>query len=65
MSTLNDVDFAIFVYKRNEESYFGIKCSLYDYFCEVLKRNDVDMLELNATTKIVLLDEIISNGVVV
>jgi hypothetical protein len=65
MSTLSDIDFAVFLYKRNEESYFGIKCSLYVDFCEVLKRNEVDMLELNTTTKIVLLEEIISNGLVV
>lgn len=65
MSRLSDAGLAVFLYKRNEEPYFGIKCSLYADFCRVLKRNDVDVLVLNTTTNIVLLDEIIRDGVVV
>ena len=33
-------------------------------FCRVLKRNDIDVVVLNTTTNIVLLDEIIRGGIV-
>jgi UDP-N-acetylenolpyruvoylglucosamine reductase len=32
--------------------------------CRVLKRNDIDVIVLNTTTNIVLLDEIIRGGIV-
>jgi predicted nucleotidyltransferase len=64
MSPLSDVDLAVFLSRQNEESYFDIKCSLYADFCRVLKRNDIDVVVLNTTTNIVLLDEIIRGGIV-
>jgi len=56
---LSDIDIAVFLYRRKNKSYFDIKCALYADFCRVLKRNDVDIVVLNTTTNIVLLDEII------
>ncbi|OHC02614.1 MAG: hypothetical protein A3H23_09965 [Planctomycetes bacterium RIFCSPLOWO2_12_FULL_40_19] len=64
MSPLSDVDLAVFLSRQNEKSYFDIKCSLYADFCRVLKRNDIDVVVLNTTTNIVLLDEIIRGGIV-
>ncbi len=64
MSPLSDVDLAVFLSRQNEGSYFDIKCSLYADFCRVLKRNDIDVVVLNTTTNIVLLDEIIRGGIV-
>ena len=52
LSQLSDIDIAVFNYKRMDESYFEIKCSLYADLCRVLKRNDVDIV---VTTNIVLL----------
>lgn len=64
ISPLSDVDLAVFLSRQNEESYFEIKCSLYADFNRVLKRNDIDVVVLNTTTNIVLLDEIIRGGIV-
>ncbi|MFQ5686371.1 MAG: nucleotidyltransferase domain-containing protein [Candidatus Scalindua sp.] len=64
MSPLSDVDLAVFLSRQNEKSYFDIKCSLYADFCRVLKRDDIDVVVLNTTTNIVLLDEIIRGGIV-
>ncbi len=64
MSSLSDVDIAVFLSRQNEGLYFDIKCSLYADFCRVLKRNDIDVVVLNTTTNIVLLDEIIRGGIV-
>ncbi|MGR3175684.1 MAG: type VII toxin-antitoxin system MntA family adenylyltransferase antitoxin [Candidatus Scalindua sp.] len=64
MSPLSDVDLAVFLSRQNEKFYFDIKCSLYADFCRVLKRNDIDVVVLNTTTNIVLLDEIIRGGMV-
>ncbi len=61
---LSDVDIAVFLYKQKEESYFGIKCSLYVDFCRVLKRNDVDVVVLNNPANIILFDKIIREGIV-
>jgi len=38
LSQLSDID--VFNYKRMDESYFEIKCSLYADLCRVLKRNE-------------------------
>ncbi len=64
MSPLSGVDLAVFLSRQNEKSYFDIKCSLYADCCRVLKRNDIDVVVLNITKNIVLLDEIIKGGIV-
>lgn len=61
---LSDIDIAVFLNMRKNESYFDMKCSLYAEFCRVLKRNDVDVVMLNTATNIVLLDKIIREGIV-
>jgi predicted nucleotidyltransferase len=64
MSLLSDVDLAIFFARQDEESYYEIKCSFYADCSRVLKRNDIDVVVLNTTRNIVLLDEIIRRGIV-
>lgn len=63
-SKLSDVDIAIFIREGKGESCADIKLSLYADICRVLKRNDVDVLVLNTATNIILLDEIIRDGIV-
>jgi hypothetical protein len=62
MSTLSDIDIAVFLYEGNEKSYFDIKLALYADLCRNLHRNDIDVVVLNTTRNIILLDEIIRYG---
>ncbi|ODS30545.1 MAG: Nucleotidyltransferase domain protein [Candidatus Scalindua rubra] len=64
MSPLSDVDLAVFLSRQDDKSYYEIKCSLYADCCRVLKRDDIDVVVLNTTKNIVLLDEIIRGGIV-
>ncbi|MCF6149101.1 MAG: nucleotidyltransferase domain-containing protein [Candidatus Kuenenia sp.] len=65
MTTLSDIDIAVFLKKQKpDDSFFDMKLSLYADFCRVLKRNDVDVVVLNTTINIMLLDEIIRYGTV-
>ncbi len=62
---LSDIDIAVFLSDAKKETDFNIKLSLYSDFCRALKRNDIDIVVLNAATNIVLLDEIIRHGVLI
>ncbi|MBF0119153.1 MAG: nucleotidyltransferase domain-containing protein [Desulfobacterales bacterium] len=64
-STLSDIDIAVFLSKKKKESDFDIKLSLYNDFNKIFKRNDIDVLILNTTKNLILLDEIVRNGWVV
>lgn len=65
MGTLSDIDIAVFLKKQKpDDSFFDMKLSLYADFCRVLKRNDIDVVILNTTSNIMLLDEIIRGGIV-
>lgn len=64
MSHLSDIDIAVFLSKGDKKSYFDIKLSLYADLCRALKRNDIDVIVLNITNNIILLDEIIREGIV-
>jgi predicted nucleotidyltransferase len=61
---LSDIDIAIFLRKGKKGSYFDLKLTTHSDICRVLKRDDIDVVILNITTNIMLLDEIIRNGVV-
>lgn len=61
---LSDIDIAIFLRKGEKGSCFDLKLTTYSDICRVLKRDDIDVVILNITTNIMLLDEIIRNGVV-
>ena len=61
---LSDIDIAVFIGKIDEESYYDLKLAIHADICRVLKRNDIDVVILNTTTNIMLLDEIVRYGVV-
>ncbi len=64
VSLLSDLDLAVFFTRQENKSYYEIKCSFYADCCRVLKRNDIDVVVLNTTRNIMLLDEIIRGGIV-
>lgn len=60
---LSDIDIAVYLSDKIKESMFDISLSLYADFCRVLKRNDIDVLVLNTSTNIILLEDIVRHGV--
>ena len=63
-TALSDVDIAVYVRKG---SHFSFEDTLHFQgdCCRVLKRNDVDVLILNTTRNLFLLEDIIRNGQVI
>ncbi len=61
---LSDIDLAVFLFKEKERSYSDIKLSMHADLCRALKRNDVDLVVLNTTKNIILLDQIVNSGTV-
>lgn len=61
---LSDVDVAAFLTDKFASSHFDVKLSLLADFCRALGRNDVDVVVLNHTRNLMLLDGIIRGGVV-
>jgi predicted nucleotidyltransferase len=61
---LSDIDIAVYLSNRKENNFLDLKLSLYADFCRALKRNDIDILVLNTSTNIILLEDIIKTGVV-
>lgn len=64
ISPLSDVDIGVFISDKKEH-FFDIKLSLYADFCRALKRSDIDVVILNSTKNIMLLNEIIHRGIVI
>jgi predicted nucleotidyltransferase len=61
---LSDIDIAVFLSEIDKESYYDLKFAIHADLCRALKRNDIDVVILNTTTNIMLLDEIIRYGIV-
>jgi len=61
-SPVSDIDIAIFV-KSPMKDLFDLKLSLLADICRALKRNDVDVVILNDTKNLLLLEDIIKRGV--
>lgn len=61
---MSDIDIAVFFHRGETESYFELKLAIHADICRALRRNDIDVVVLNTTTNIMLLDEIIRHGVV-
>lgn len=61
---MSDIDIAVFLHKGEKGSYFDLKLAIHADICRVLKRNDIDVVVLNITTNLMILDEIIRHGVV-
>jgi predicted nucleotidyltransferase len=62
---LSDVDIAVYLKEGTGEDYFEVKLALYADLCRALKRNDVDLVVLNTTANLMLLGDIVRNGVVI
>ena len=63
-TALSDVDIAVF--HRFDSSFsFDDTLRFQGDCCRVLKRNDVDVLVLNKTSNLILLDDIIRNGLII
>jgi predicted nucleotidyltransferase len=58
----SDVDIAVFFRHESAVFLFDLRLSLHADACRALKRSDVDVLALNTTRNIVILDEIVRNG---
>ena len=61
-TTLSDLDLAIFV-KKPETFSLADKLSVHADCCRVAKRNDIDLVVMNQTRNLILLEQIISTGV--
>lgn len=57
-----DIDIAVFFQQGSLESYIDSRLSLYADICRALKTNDVDLVILNTTTNLMLMEEIVRNG---
>ena len=60
-TALSDVDIAVYLRKSSRFS-FDDTLSFHGDCCRVLKRNDVDVLILNTTKNLILLEDIIHHG---
>jgi predicted nucleotidyltransferase len=60
----SDIDIAVLLYSKGLNFVSDVRLALYADCCRALKRNDVDIVLLNRTKNIFLLDEIVRNGVV-
>lgn len=64
LTPLSDIDIAIYLAEGNTQVFFDLKLSLHADICRALKRNDVDLVVLNTTENLMLLDDIIRNSIV-
>lgn len=63
-SPLSDIDIAVYLSKNNSRDFFDLELSLHADICRALGRNDVDIVVLNTAENLMLLDNIIRNGIV-
>lgn len=61
---LSDIDIAVFLSDDRKKSFFDTKLSLHADFCRIIERNDIDVVVLNTATNIMLLEQIVNNGIV-
>jgi len=61
----SDMDLAVFLKDSAIVSLFDIKIDLYSNLSRTLKRNDIDIVVMNTCKNIILLDNIISHGIVI
>lgn len=58
-----DIDLAVFFEEGSDISFLDAKLNLYATLSRALKIDDIDILALNNATNLILLDEVIRNGV--
>lgn len=61
---LSDIDIAVYFSKGESDFCSDMKILLYTDISRALQRNDVDVVVLNKTKNIMLLDEIVRHGIV-
>lgn len=61
---LSDLDLAVYVRDPRTFSFYD-KLGLHGECCRVLHRNDIDLIVLNQTENIILLDEVMRNGKII
>lgn len=64
LSPLSDIDLAVYFSKKDGRDLFDLKLSLHADICRALGRNDVDIVVLNTAENLMLLEDIIRNGIV-
>lgn len=58
-----DIDLAVFFEERSDISFLDAKLNLYATLSRALRINNIDILVLNNASNLILLDEVIRNGV--
>lgn len=61
---LSDIDIAVFLSLEKGQPFSDTKLSLHADFCRALKRDNVDLVLLNTAKNIILLDQIVNDGIV-
>ncbi len=61
----SDIDVALYLSKKHAASPLDERLHLYGELSRALMRNDIDVVILNTTRNLMLLDEVIRHGVVV
>ncbi|HLE87266.1 MAG TPA: nucleotidyltransferase domain-containing protein [Candidatus Brocadiaceae bacterium] len=64
-TSVSDIDIAVFINPKFKDTFFDIRLSLYSEICRALNTNDVDVVLLNTAGNLMLLGDIIRNGVVI
>jgi uncharacterized protein len=60
----SDIDLAVLLHDSARPLAQELRLDLYADCCRALKRNDIDIVVMNTTGNLFLLDDIVSNGVV-
>lgn len=63
-TAMSDIDIAIY-HLKNMPFSFNDRLQFHGDCCRILKRNDVDVLVLNTTKNLILLEEIIRKGEII
>ena len=63
-TTMSDIDIAIYLKKKSDFNFHKLLLFQGDC-CRVLQRNDIDVLVLNTTKNLILLQEIITRGKII
>ncbi|THB81652.1 MAG: nucleotidyltransferase domain-containing protein [Desulfobacteraceae bacterium] len=64
-TTLSDIDIAVYLAEEDKSRAFVLKTDIYVQLSKALKQNKIDVVILNHCSNIILLDRIISTGVLI
>ena len=60
----SDIDLAVLLRDSAASASLDVRLDLYADCCRALKRNDIDIVMLNTTRNLFLLEDIVQNGIV-